>query len=273
MSGSAPNDERALGDMKVARDATAGAWVAANVHDWGSCGAWFPEVFPAYARVLHPAYRYVDQLEQARECAPTHLTLAPGTSLARTVWHQEVGWTEVARANSKVAHPLMEWASITGSYRFLRGYSQPSNWLVAPENGTLALRQTKRLATALAEHTRTPDLCWLAIWEGWDALPDLDELDVPRLRMPGRNMVLLFGPITALVRTSFLDLWYSHSTNPANWYRSPSLWWTADRSWCVATDVDLKSTYLGGSRECVSVLTSNNRLEVFEASAPTGHHN
>lgn len=119
----------------------------------------------------------------------------------------------------------------------------------------------------LAEHTRTPDLCWLAIWEGWDPLPDLDELDVPRLRMPGRNMVLLFGPITALVRTSFLDLWYSHSTNPANWYRSPSLWWTADRSWCVATDVDLKSTYLGGSRDCVSVLTSNNRLEVFEASA------
>lgn len=32
-------------------------------------------------------------------------------------------------------------------------------------------------------------------------------------------------------------------------HQSPTLWWPDDRAWCVATEVDFHSTYLGRSAE------------------------
>jgi hypothetical protein len=37
-------------------------------------------------------------------------------------------------------------------------------------------------------------------------------------------------------------------------------------SWCVATDVDLMSTYVGGSRACVDAIVSCPELQAFEVS-------
>ncbi len=42
-----------------------------------------------------------------------------------------------------------------------------------------------------------------------------------------------------------------------------SLWWPADRSWCVATDVDAMTTYIGASQSCVDALTADNQLEAM----------
>jgi hypothetical protein len=43
--------------------------------------------------------------------------------------------------------------------------------------------------------------------------------------------------------------------------QSATLWWPADRAWCVATDTDLMSTYVGGSAACVADLLAAPDLE------------
>jgi hypothetical protein len=41
------------------------------------------------------------------------------------------------------------------------------------------------------------------------------------------------------------------------WHQSPNIWWPDDRAWCVATELDGYSSYVGGSRACIdSVLAS-----------------
>jgi hypothetical protein len=44
------------------------------------------------------------------------------------------------------------------------------------------------------------------------------------------------------------------------------LWWPDDRSWCVATDVDLQTSYLGATAECVQDLIDDGQLEIMEVS-------
>lgn len=47
----------------------------------------------------------------------------------------------------------------------------------------------------------------------------------------------------------------------------PNLWWPQDRTWCVATDIDLMAGYVGGSRQCVEAILDSSELEAFEVSA------
>ncbi|WP_305091365.1 hypothetical protein [Prescottella sp. R16] len=48
---------------------------------------------------------------------------------------------------------------------------------------------------------------------------------------------------------------------------SAHLWWPDDKAWCVATDIDLMSTYLGASEECVAAVLADTGLEAFPARA------
>ena len=47
------------------------------------------------------------------------------------------------------------------------------------------------------------------------------------------------------------------------WGHSPNIWWPEDRTWCVATDIDLYDTYVGGSLECIEAIMSNPDLEAL----------
>ena len=49
-------------------------------------------------------------------------------------------------------------------------------------------------------------------------------------------------------------------------WRTPNLVWPDDRSWCVATEVDLDSTVVGGSRALVDDLLAAPDLEVLEVT-------
>lgn len=209
-------------------------WVVAAVRDFAvnTVSCLVPPVFAAYARVFHPALRTTEGGDE------------------------EVSWTTVAHANGRIAHPAMQWPSITGSWGFLHGDGQPGLWDIPPEEGSLPVRQAARLARLLAAHTTTPERCWFAVWEGFGdlVLPVGDE--IPRVEMPARPMLLLSGPLRAATTSfaSFRD-------------QLASLWWPDDRAWCVATDVDLMTTYVGGSRECVAALTADDGLEAMEISA------
>ena len=43
--------------------------------------------------------------------------------------------------------------------------------------------------------------------------------------------------------------------------QSANLWWPDDRAWFVATDVDLMTTYVGGSAACIADLLAADGLE------------
>ena len=147
--------ELRLGGLRLVDNVDAGDWVVAGTHGWSVVHQLVPEVFEAYARVFHPAYRQVEDDEETQAYAPTSGRLIPGTTRAVTVYGREVRWAEVAEANRRVAHPAMEWASIAGDHGFRWGGEQPGRWDEAPAMGTLPLRHTERLCELLANHTQT----------------------------------------------------------------------------------------------------------------------
>ncbi len=80
-----------------------------------------------------------------------------------------------------------------------------------------------------------------------------------------RNMILLSGPLSEMPKVTFeFDPEDPASTTLRSaWDRSPSLWWPEDRSWCVGTDTDLNSSYVGATRACIEALCGDHRLEIM----------
>jgi hypothetical protein len=252
-----PDDDVLLGGLTVAFDVSPGVWVVAGLRGRHEVRSLIPDGYGAYARVFHPAYRLI----------PAEASPSPDVRWRMRVREREVRWREVANANGRVVHPAMEWTSITGAYRYSWRDSQPGIWDTQPERGSLTWKHAATLASLLATHTQTPDRCWFGIWEGWGDLPYLGSLRPPRLGLPGRDMILLSGPLSEMPLVSF----HYHAANVpgdelSNAYRSPSLWWPEDRAWCVATDVDLMSTYIGASANCVADLVADEQLEALEVT-------
>jgi hypothetical protein len=52
--------------------------------------------------------------------------------------------------------------------------------------------------------------------------------------------------------------------------QSPNLWWPRDRAWCVATEIDLKSTHVGANRGCAERMTSTPGVEAYRISSDSG---
>ncbi|MDP5181349.1 hypothetical protein QOZ88_01745 [Blastococcus sp. BMG 814] len=224
-----------LGGLPVETDVSAGTWVAeavARAH-WGTVASLVPPLFPAYARVLHPAYRYEGDDDV------------------------EVPWTAVAALNGTAVHPLMQWPAITGGWEYLNEDSQPPDWDGGPAEGHLPTTVAARMAAVLARHTGTPGDCLLARWAGFGfdaaALRGLAALPLPR----GRDAVLARGAVADAAR----------NLAPEPSEQSANLWWPEDRAWVVATDIDLMSTYVGGSIACVAELLAAPGLEVLPSAA------
>ena len=125
--------------------------------------------------------------------------------------------------------------------------------------------------------TDTPEHCIFAVWEGYGQFtpgamsilsasggipqfPPDEVLTAERLRGIGRDYFLYAGPPSAMA--SFFEGFWSHS---------PNIWWPEDRTWCVATDIDLDSTYVGGSEGCIAALLRDSRFETLPITldAPT----
>lgn len=51
---------------------------------------------------------------------------------------------------------------------------------------------------------------------------------------------------------------------------SPEYWFPEDKSWCVATDMDLFWTYVGGSHTCIDALLNSPDLEAVPAELNDG---
>lgn len=77
---------------------------------------------------------------------------------------------------------------------------------------------------------------------------------------PEREMYLLEGPVEAA--TEAFDEQRS---------RRSLRWWPADHTWCVGNDLYADSVYVAGSKECVSALVDDPRLETLVADGSDVH--
>ncbi|MDE3139662.1 MAG: hypothetical protein KGL05_07500 [Acidobacteriota bacterium] len=95
--------------------------------------------------------------------------------------------------------------------------------------------------------------------------PVADELpqrvdETPVFELPWRSYAMFEGPVAGAT-------YFSVSR-----FQSPNLWWPDDRSWCVASEIDLAWTYVAGSKSLIDELLSNPRIEALEASPDDSLH-
>lgn len=215
-------------DLVPETDVSPAAWIIDGVRPFGSgVGSLVPGGFEAYARVFHPA-----QLGGV-----------------------DVRWSTVAEANGRVAHPGMEWVAITGAWRYLNDDVQPGLWDRAPADGSLELRTVSALARVLDEHS-SAQRYWYAFWEGYGVMPPSWER-YPKVPMEQRAMYLFAGSRADAATTMPIF----------TWEQSATLWWPDDHAWCVATELDLMSTYVAASRSCVQAIRGCTELEAAEVAA------
>lgn len=163
---------------------------------------------------------------------------------------REVSWREVSLRSGRTPHALMQWERITVGL-----HPAEARRLLPPAVGHLPASVAARLVAVLRAWTSTPAECRFAVWEGWGGLEaEASSAGAARFSASGRSYLLFEGPIEAATRSAV-------SVHP----QSASLWWPRDRAWCVATEIDLMWTLVGGSAACIEELLSVSDLEVYPA--------
>ena len=147
-------------------------WLAERLRPIGRGSEWVllrsiaPEGFPAYARVLHPAY-------VSGEDTP-------------------VRWAEVARQHGKTVHPLMQFGRLSGSEN---PYAYPSG-TEQPFVGELPEAEAKAIVATLRNFTATPDRCYLLVWEGYGGIERAYPPSV-KIELPDRSYFVYHSSVDA----------------------------------------------------------------------------
>jgi hypothetical protein len=167
-----------------------------------------------------------------------------------------VPWRLVAERTGRVIHPLVQFGSIvTPAAGTAMPWEGQQPWI-----GMLADAQLRALTPLLAAATTTPDACWFCIWDGYGEVGGAASAGVPRLALPGREYLVLRGPVAA---AAAVDAIAAPNGNRVG----PNLWWPEDRAWVVASEIDLDSTYVAGSRELIDAILAEPALEALETTA------
>ena len=222
--------ELASEGLEFTEDVTSAQWVEESLMDFGSVRALVPEGFSAYARVFHPAY-----LDDSQE--------------------QPVRWSTVASWTGRTVHPQMQFERIANLSEDPGDIYQDPPWGSLPQHGSIPENECLTLVDVLRGFTSTPDQCYFCLWEGYGNIDTRLYKASARVKAPGRSYLLFRGPIDAVM--AFLvgkRTW---------WGDSPNIWWPGDRAWCVATDIDLVDTYVGGSEECIDAVLNHPDLEAL----------
>jgi hypothetical protein len=237
---------------RIPATADAAAWLTERIVTFGeSVLSVVPSGFEAYARIFHPA--------------------SPGGSTASLQPGEvQLSWTEVADSAGTAAHRAMQWPSLIGTYMSYGDPRAKTHPGVEPTTGSLTLSVARVAMKVLRGHTRTPERCWFAVWEGGGGLADF-VTTAPSFGLPHRTYLMVTGPIETVLQSMMdppsrvleLGLAWPH-------YQSANLWWPDDRAWCVATEIDFQSTYVGASRRCIDQLLADDHLETYEVAESDG---
>jgi hypothetical protein len=202
-----------------------------------------PSGFEAYARILHPV-----QLPSA--------------------WDRLVRWAEVSRWSGVPMHPLVQWHEI--ALPRVTPTTEPPWRSQGPREGNLFISDAKALIEDLVRSTSGTESCYLCFWSGYGgggvtyASPALP-LAKPLVRTAVRPMVELPAREYELFKGDLATAASFHMASGLE-PQIPNLWWPADRSWCVASEIDLKWTYVGGSRELIERVLADSRIEALPAA-------
>ncbi len=126
--------------------------------------------------------------------------------------------------------------------------------------------QRGALFELLAAHTRTPDDCSFALWEGWGFARHVRQpakfaiTDDLRGGHPVREYFLFHGPL------SDVGDWGTDFSGPGSSTAfEPAFVWPADRAWCVANDVDPHYAGIGGDTALIEKLLDDPRVDTVVA--------
>ena len=221
--------------VEFSEDVTEGRWVEEGLShsDFSAVRSLLPYGFPAYARVFHPAYLNDDK-------------------------KQPVRWSTVASWTGRTVHPLMQFQRVAGLPEGAHVNEPDPPWGSHPTVGSIPEAECRTLAETLKDFTTTPGICYFCLWEGWGNIDTHLYKTGSRVKAPHRNHLLFRGPIDAIMAFFATD-WPRVNV----WSNSPNIWWPKDRSWCVATDIDLCHTYIGGSQQCIEAILSHPILEAL----------
>ncbi|MBV8950797.1 MAG: hypothetical protein JOZ99_07975 [Actinobacteria bacterium] len=224
-------------------DAEPAQWLSDRIEGFAaSVGSIVASGFEKYARIFHPAARFRADVPIERRW---------------TVRPQAVRWSEVAAANGTTLHREAQFENLSGVYPNA-GVSQPGVWDLPPQEGELPAIVAHRLSSLLERHTHTPSRCWFCVWEGWGGLRTPAGI-APLVNLPHRRYFLATAPIAAV-----------HGSFEAIHAQGPSIWWPDDRAWCVATEIDSRSTYVGGSGDGIDEILDDDVLEALPARIDDG---
>jgi hypothetical protein len=251
------NAPRWSGDVRQAD------WIGPRLAPWSrenTAATVVPAGFAAYARVLHPVELAADDVRRVR-------------------------WADVAAWSGLPLRPDAQFHSVALPPTDPGGPPPYSGQ--GPTDGTLDDLDAEFLAGILRDWTATPDDCWFCVWDGYgwgsgqmlfstSASAALDEAELaevaalamrdpvpapvragPRVALPHRNYLLYQGAVEAASALASLD-----GTNG----QSPNLWWPADRAWCVASEIDLPWTYVGGPQGLIDAILADDRIEAQPAA-------
>jgi hypothetical protein len=220
----------ALTELRPAINVQPADWLVTGLTTFAkSVHSLLPTGFAAYVRIFHPAWR-----------DPRGYGL--------------VSWAEIAAVYGALPNPAMQLHALVGDLGVSSHETAvPGVFARVPEVGSLPAEVRALLIGILSANTSTPDTCWFAIWEGWGALkPDIRS--APTFVLPNRKYHLVTGPIQAAGESAM-------GVGAHN--QSASLWWPADRAWCVATEIDLNTTYIGCDAACSEAILTKLGLEAL----------
>lgn len=240
-------------------------WIAARLAPWEdeyTITVVVPAGFEAYARVLHPVE-----------------TAENGNRLVR--WADVAAWSAMPLRKDAQFHSIALPPTAPGG--------PPPYGSQGPQEGSLYLPDAEVLAAIGRDWTATPQDCWFCVWDGfgWDTASTFAALtrtgqprevieeprpdpvpgpvrEGPRVHLPHRDYLLYTGPAEAVVTLASLD---------GTWGQCPNIWWPADRAWCVASEIDLQWTYVGGPRGLIDAVLADDRIEALPAAPddPVSH--
>ena len=236
-------------------------WIGPRLAPWGgnhTAAIVVPAGFAAYARVLHPA-------EIAEHGG------------------RPVRWADVAAWSGMPLRPDAQFHSI--ALPPADPGEPPPYQSQGPREGSLDWSDAEVLAGILRDWTATPEDCWFCVWDGygWETARLLfavatsgtgeppptaasprrgpvpgPVLEGPRVQLPNRSYLLYQGPAEAALTLPALEGAFG---------QCPNLWWPADRAWCVASEIDLPWTYIGGPRGLVDAILADDRIEALPGRA------
>ena len=269
--------------MRHTDDVGRGDWIGPRLGDQSTILGVVPDGYDAYARIFHPIEVQWIKWRDRYPYSSSEETLT---------------WAAAASRLGTTAHPLMQWGSLVRDRPPLRLDEDGWQW-TEPQVGGLPVEQLAAASALLIRHTSTPKRCVAALWDGFGwmrpggasiAISSSEELEPaevdrltaeagrqspsplaprvlagPRLELPARAYFLFETDLTELGDPR----WIRHE----RWGDSPNLLWPDDHAWCVASEIDLDSTLVGGSRALIDDLLATDGLEVAElapdASLPT----